>query len=117
MSAFDPKQTFAAKICWDAQSGRAARHDANGSKRVNGVAMLVEGCPFDPRNALGFCLRRREFDYLTFEMKLIARSHRGEPPQFVDAKAQQRMRSEWPDFHSQPHRNRRRMPPRSREAF
>src|SRR5262249_25404010 len=74
-------------FAWDAPSGRAARHDANGSKRVNGLAMLVEGCPFDPSDALRFCLRRREFDHLTFEVKLIARAHRGEPPQSVNAKA------------------------------
>src|SRR5215475_13252412 len=111
MSAFGPKQTFAKFLLGHAPSGRAAGHDANGNKRVNGFAMLVEGCPFDPSNALGFCLRRLELDHLTFDVKLIARAHGGEPPQFIDAEAQQRMWSEWPDFNGQPHCNRRRMPP------
>ena len=69
------------------QSSRAARHDANRGKRVNGLTMLVESRPFDPSNALGLCLRRREFDHLTFEAKSIARAHGSKPPQFVDAKA------------------------------
>jgi hypothetical protein len=67
----------------------ATRHDANGSKRVDRIAMLVESCPFDPSDALGLCLRRRECDHLPFEVKPIARTDGGEPPQFVDAKPKQ----------------------------
>jgi hypothetical protein len=92
-------------------------HDANRSERVDRLATLVESCPFDPSNALGLGLRWREFDQLTFEVKLIPRAHRREPPQFVDTKAQQRMRSEWSHFHGQAHCHRRCMPPRSNEAF
>src|SRR5262249_47222297 len=108
MTKVDIRRQF---LLGHAPSGRATRHDANGSKCVDGLAMLVEGCPFDPSNALRFCLGRREFDHLTFEVKLIAGAYRGEPPQFIDAEAQQRMWSEWPDFNCQPHCNRRRMPP------
>jgi hypothetical protein len=50
--------------------------------------MLVESRPFDPSNALGLCPRRVEFDHLSFEVELVARTNRGEPPQFIDAKAQ-----------------------------
>ena len=79
--------------------------------------MLVESCPFDPSNALGLCLRRREFDHLPFKAEPIARTDGGEPPQFVDAKAKQWMRSKWMQVNGQPHGNRCCMPPRSGEAF
>jgi hypothetical protein len=72
--------------------------------------MLVDSRPFDPSNALGLCLRRREFDS-------IARTDRGEPPQFVDAKPKQWMRSKWTQVYRQPHGDRCCMPPRSGEAF
>jgi hypothetical protein len=62
------------------QSSWATRHNGNGIKCVDGVAMLVEGRPFDPSNALGLCPRGREFDHFTFEVKPIAGAHRGEPP-------------------------------------
>jgi hypothetical protein len=55
--------------------------------------MLVEGCPFDPSNALGLCRRWREFDHLPFEAEPIAGADGGEPPQFVDAEPKQWMRS------------------------
>ncbi len=99
------------------QSIRAARHDGNGCKRVDGLTVLVESCPFDPSNTLGLCLRRREFDHLPFKVEPIARAYRSQPPQFVNTNAQERVRSEWPHFHCQPHRNRRCMPSRSSEAF
>lgn len=99
------------------QSGRATRHDAYRRKRVDRIAMLVESCPFDPSNPLALCLRRREFDHLPFEVKPIARTDGGEPPQFVDAKPEQWMRSKWMQVNGQPHGNRCCMPPRSSEAL
>jgi len=100
--ARDPEPTSMLKLLATYQgmrSSRTTRHDANGSKRVDGVAMLVESRPFEPSNTLRLRFRRREFDHLSFEVKLIARAHWGEPPQFVNAKAQQGMRSEWTYFH------------------
>jgi hypothetical protein len=79
--------------------------------------MLVDSRPFDPSNALGLCLRRREFDHLPFEVEPIARTDGGEPPQFVDAKPKQWMRSKWTQVYRQPHGDRCCMPPRSGEAF
>jgi hypothetical protein len=46
----------------------ATRYNSNGSKGVDRITMLVESRPFDPSNALGLCLRRREFDHLAFKV-------------------------------------------------
>jgi hypothetical protein len=64
---------------WKAQSLlnlTAFQELADWGKSVDWVAMLVESRPFDPRNALGLCPRRFEFDHLSFEVELVARTNR-----------------------------------------
>ena len=68
---FGTVSNVASRLCDEATPGlqcAATRYNGNGSKGVDWFTMLVESRPFDPSNALGLCLRRREFDHLAFEV-------------------------------------------------
>jgi hypothetical protein len=59
MSKADPEPTSTLKLLATYQgmgSNRTTRDDANGSKRVDGIAILVESRPFNPSNTWGFVL-------------------------------------------------------------
>ena len=67
---------------------------AIGNEGVDGLAILVEGGPFDPGDAMRLGARRNQFDHLPFEMNAVAGPHRLQPAEIIDAGAEQRMRPE-----------------------
>jgi hypothetical protein len=57
---------------------------------------LREGCPFYAHDTLRFGPRRRQTNDLSLNVQYVARPDRGQPTQIVNAKADKRMRPEWP---------------------
>src|SRR5205085_4188054 len=112
--ASNPGARNPAPRCGEA-SALAARHDGERGDRVDRLAALVEGGPFDPGDALRPTARGDELDELALEMDHVARPYGREPAQLVDPDAEQRMRPERPRVGHEAHRNRRRVPAGSRK--
>ena len=91
--------------------------DPNRREGIYRFAALVVGRPFDLRDSLRFGPRWNQFYHFALDMEYVARPYRQHPAQVIDAKPHERMRSEWPDFNREAHRNGRRVPTRCRESF